>query len=196
MILPLLGLLFLADLFLVYFCFRLHGRQNESVEAIRVLSEERAMLSELRNQIRNELATAQSQARALKDQVQVLATEAEQEVRQGIDGITKEVETIINNVSARLDGPLQALEEKQHFVAKISRDAINERNKLNLVVSRAEQLARVLKSSGSWEDVVDDIENRRMREVRALLARGESPEKISRDFGITPQQLKIISGAL
>jgi type I site-specific restriction endonuclease len=196
MMMTLLALLFVADLFLVYFCFRLRARQNESVEAIKALSEERSMLLELRHQIRGELQAAQQQARSLKDQVQVLATEAEQEVRQGISDITREVEVIIGNVASKLDGPMSALEEKQHFVAKIARDAARERENLTLVVSRAEQLVRVLKSSGSWEDVVDELESKRVNDVRALLARGESHDKICRDFGISPQQIRIISGTL
>jgi DNA anti-recombination protein RmuC len=196
MMMTLLALLFVADLFLIYFCFRLHGRQNESVEAIKALSEERSMLLDLRQQIRGELQAAQQQARTLKDQVQVLATEAEQEVRQGISEITREVDVIVRDVASKLDGPLSVLEEKQHFVAKIARDATRERENLSLVVNRAEQLVRVLKSSGSWEDVVDELESKRVNDVRALLARGESHDKICRDFGISPQQIKIISGTL
>jgi DNA anti-recombination protein RmuC len=196
MLVAMLVLLCVADLILIIAFLRLQRRQSASTEVIRELTEERALLSDLRNQIRGELQTAHQQARQLKDQMQVLATEAEQEVRQGIVNITREVDTIIETISQRLDGPLRALNEKQHFLVRLSKEAQKERELLSLVVGRAENMARVLKSSGTWEDVVDEIEAKRMSDMRAMLASGVAPDKIARDLGIPLQQVHIAAKTL
>ena len=193
MLIAMLGLLFATDLILIVAIVRLKNRQMASAEVIRELTEERAMLTDLRNQIRTEIVSAQQQARQLKDQMQVLATEAEQEVRQGVAEITREVETIVNNVSQRLDAPMKSLHEKQHYLVRLAKEAQKEREILSRVVSRAENIAKILKSSGSWEDVVDEIEAKRMADMRALLTKGVTPEKIARDLGIPEQQVRLVA---
>jgi DNA anti-recombination protein RmuC len=196
MLIAMLGLLFVTDMVLIIAMVRLKNKQLASAEVIRELTEERGMLNDLRNQIRSELASAQQQARQLKDQMQVLATEAEQEVRQGVSEITREVESIIDNVSQRLDGPMKSLNEKQHYLVRLAKEAQKEREILSRVVSRAENIAKILKSSGSWEDVVDEIEAKRMADMRALLTKGVAPDKIARDLGIPEQQVRLVAETL
>jgi hypothetical protein len=196
MLIAMLGLLFATDLILIVAILRLKRGQSASAEVIRELTEERAMLADLRSQIRSEILSAQQQARQLKDQMQVLATEAEQEVRHGVAEITREVETIINNVSERLDGPMKSLHEKQHYLVRLAKEAQKEREILSRVVARAENIAKVLKSNGSWEDVVDEIEAKRMADMRALLTKGVNPEKIARDLDIPLQQVRLVADTL
>lgn len=196
MIGAILAILVAADLVLIVAFFRLQKRQLANQEIVRELTEERSMLSDLRNQIRSELLSTQSQVRALKDQVQVLATEAEQEVRQGLGEITREVDAIIGTISQKLDAPMQALSEKQHFVAQLSRDVKKERELLSRLVARSENVAKLLQAGGSWEDVVDQLQARRYADIRAMLARGMQAERIARELDVSEQEVRIVSGTL
>ena len=184
----------LADVFIVFAFLRLQRRQTDSQEVVRELTEERGLLSELRAQIRAELQATQNQVRTLRDQVQLLATEAEQEVRQGVSEITKEVDVIIANISQKLDSPMRALNEKQHFIAQLSKDAHKERELLARVVARAENAAKLLNAGDSWEDSVEQLEVRRYADIRALLARGIQPERIASDLGVSAQEVRLVAG--
>ena len=190
-----LAILALADLVLIVAFLQLQRKQIANQQLVREMTEERALLSDLRSQIRSELMSAQQQARALKDQVQVLATEAEQEVRRGIGEISHEVENIVANITSKLDQPLQILNDKQHYIARLSKDAENQRELLARVVSRAENAASLLKSGGSWKDVVDQIERRRLEDIRAMIAKGVQTEHIARDLGVSENEVRLISGA-
>ena len=183
-----------ADIAIVFGFLRLQKRQSDNQEILRELTEERGMLADLRSQIRAELQTAQNQVRTLKDQVQVLATEAEQEVRQGVAEITKEVDLIIANISQKLDSPMRALNEKQHFIVQLSKDSQKQRDLLARLVARAENAAKLLRAGDSWEDIVDQLEARRYADIRALLARGVQPERIARDLGVSEQEVRLVSG--
>lgn len=196
MLVSILALLVVADIFLIVSFLRLQRRQLASQEIVRELTEERSMLSDLRGQIRDELMAAQTQVRSLKDQVQVLATEAEQEVRHGLADITREVDSIIANISQKLDAPMQALAEKQHFITQLARDAKKERELLTRLVQRSENVARLLEAGSSWEDIVDQIQAKRYEDIRAMLAKGLQPERIARELGVTEQEVRIVSGAL
>lgn len=195
MIGALLFVLVIFDLALVFAVLRLQKRQSANQEVVRELTEERTMLLDLRNQIRGELQATQSQVRTIKDQVQVLATEAEQEVRQGVAEITKEVDSIIANISQKLDSPMLALNEKQHFIAKIARDAQNERELLNRLVVRAENAAKLLRAGASWKDVVDELEAKKYSDIRAMVAKGVAADRIARELGVTEQEVRLVCGA-
>lgn len=196
MMLGLLFVLIAADVFLIVAFFRLYRQQSEHHEIVRELTEERTMLLELRAQIRSELADAQNQVRSMKEQMQVLATEAEQEIRHGLTGISSEVEKVIASVSQKLDGPMNALGEKQRYIAQLTLDAKREREILARLVARSENVARLLQAGGSWEDVVDEIQARRYEDIRAMLARGHSIDSIASELGVSEQEVRIVSGTI
>ena len=89
---------------------------------------------------------------------------------------------------------MRALNEKQHFIAQLSKDAQKERELLARVVARAENAAKLLNAGDSWEDIVDQLEVRRYADIRALLARGVQPERIASDLGVSAQEVRLVSG--
>jgi hypothetical protein len=196
MMLGMLFVLIAADIFLLIAFFRLQRQQSAHHEIVRELTEERSMLVDLRTQIRSELADAQQKIRVMKDQMQVLATEVEQEIRHGLSGISAEAEKIIASVSQKLDAPMIALGEKQRFIAQLARDTKNERDILARLVARSENVARLLQAGGSWEDVVDEIQARRYEDIRAMLSRGHSVDTIASELGVSEQEVRIVSGTI
>jgi DNA-binding NarL/FixJ family response regulator len=139
---------------------------------------------------------AQSQARATRDQVQVLATEAEQEVKRGVEQITREAEGIVSNIAGKLEKPFQELTNKQHFLMKLAKDAESQRELLSRVVTRAEHAAKLLQSAEKWEDIVEELESRRYHDIRAMLAKGLSAEKISKELGVSENEVRVVTGTI
>lgn len=191
-----LAVLAVADVILVVAFLRLQKRQFDNQNVIRELTEERSLLADLRDSVRNELMAAQSQARAIRDQVQVLATEAEQEVKRGVEQITREAEGIVSNISGKLEKPFQELTNKQHFLMKLSKDAESQRELLSRVVTRAEHAAKLLQSAEKWEDIVEELESRRYIDIRAMLAKGLSTEKIAKELGVSENEVRVVTGTI
>lgn len=191
-----LAALALADIVLIVAFLSLQRRQTVSQNLVRELTEERALLADLRNSVRAELAEAQSHARTIKGQIQVLATEAEQEVKRGVQQIEQEANAIIVSISSKLDAPFQELTNKQHFLLKLSKDAENQRELLARVVGRAENAAKLLRAAENWEDVVDELESRRYHDIRAMLSKGLSPEKIAKELGVTENEVRLVTGTI
>jgi len=191
-----LAVLAVADVILVAAFLRLQKRQFDNQNVIRELTEERSLLADLRDSVRNELMAAQSQARATRDQVQVLATEAEQEVKRGVEQITREAEGIVSNIAGKLEKPFQELTNKQHFLMKLAKDAESQRELLSRVVTRAEHAAKLLQSAEKWEDIVEELESRRYHDIRAMLAKGLSTEKISKELGVSENEVRVVTGTI
>lgn len=196
MIGAMLGILAVADLILIIAFFRLQKRQFDNQNVIRELTEERSLLADLRDSVRNELAAAQTQARTIRDQVQVLASEAEQEVKRGVHQITSEVEGIISNIGGKLEHPFQELTNKQHFLMKLAKDAETQRELLARVVTRAEHAAKILQSAEKWEDIVEELEARRFQDIRAMLAKGLTTEKIAKELGVSENEVRLVTGTI
>lgn len=196
MISVMLAILAVADVVLVVAFLRLQRRQFANQNVIRELTEERSLLADLRDSVRNELMVAQSQARSLRDQVQVLATEAEQEVKRGVEQITREAESIAGTIGSRLEKPFQELTNKQHFLMKLSKDAESQRELLSRVVTRAEYAAKLLQSAEKWEDIVEELESRRYHDIRAMLAKGLSAEKIAKELGVSENEVRVVTGTI
>ena len=191
-----LAVLAVADVILVVAFLRLQKRQFDNQNVIRELTEERSLLADLRDSVRNELMAAQSQARSTRDQVQVLATEAEQEVKRGVEQITREAESIVSNIAGKLEKPFQELTNKQHFLMKLAKDAESQRELLSRVVTRAEHAAKLLQSAEKWEDIVEELESRRYHDIRAMLAKGLSAEKISKELGVSENEVRVVTGTI
>jgi len=196
MISVMLAILAIADVILVVAFLRLQRRQFANQNVIRELTEERSLLADLRDSVRNELMVAQSQARSIRDQVQVLATEAEQEVKRGVEQITREAESIVANIGGRLEKPFQELTNKQHFLMKLAKDAESQRELLSRVVTRAEYAAKLLQSAEKWEDIVEELESRRYHDIRAMLAKGLSAEKIAKELGVSENEVRVVTGTI
>lgn len=191
-----LAALALADVVLIVAFLSLQRRQAVNHNLVRELTEERALLADLRNNVRSELSAAQSHARSIKDQIQVLATEAEQEVKRGVLQIEQEANAIVVNIAKKLDDPFRELTNRQHFLLKLAKDAENQRELLARVVSRAENAAKLLRAAENWEDVVDELESRRYNDIRAMLSKGLSPEKIAKELGVTENEVRLVTGTI
>jgi DNA-binding NarL/FixJ family response regulator len=64
------------------------------------------------------------------------------------------------------------------------------------VVGRAENAAKLLRAAENWEDVVDELESRRYHDIRAMLSKGLSPEKIAKELGVTENEVRLVTGTI
>ena len=194
MMAAILILLIAADLALVYAFMRLSKKQQVHQKMMLHLNEERSMLSELRSEIRDDITTARTELRAIKEQVQVIAMEAEQEVRQGMQSMTGEVEQMMGHLAERLDGPLNAVTDKQHYVENLLQRLHREKVQLARLTNRAAQLTKFFKEDLPYEEVLKDLENKKFSDIRALIVQGVKPEKIARELSVSEQEVRLVAG--
>ncbi|MCX6125282.1 MAG: hypothetical protein NTV34_11145 [Proteobacteria bacterium] len=194
MISGLLMFLVIADISLIVIVVRLNRRQTAHQAIMSELTEERTMLADLRSSIRADLALAQGQVKSMKEQVQLLATEAEQEVRSGVALINAEVDGIISELGARFDGPLNDLSSKQHYMENLLQRVQTERHNLARTTERAGALAKFFKDGVKFDDVMKELEDKKFSDIRALVAQGAAPAKVARELGITEQEVRLVAG--
>ena len=194
MMTAILILLTVADVALVFAFIRLSRRQEAHRQLMMEMTEERALLNDLRASIRSDLSIAQSQVRAMKDQVQVLATEAELEVKNGVDAISKEVENIISQLGSKLEQPLNEIATKQHYVERLLQRIQGERKAFTRVTERANELARFFQEGVQFDEVLKDLEDKKFSDIRAMVTQGVAPQKVAQELGVSEQEVRLIAG--
>lgn len=194
MIVSLLIILAIADIALIVAFTRLSRRQDAHQAVMAEMTEERNLLSQLRASIRDDLMQAQNQVRTVKEQVQVLATEAEQEVRNGVNLISAEVEGILSQIETKFDGPLEELSSKQHYIESLLQRVQSERQSLARTTERAGALAKFFKDGVRFDDVMRELEDKKFGDIRAMIAQGHAPQKVARDLGVSEQEVRFVSG--
>lgn len=194
MMTAILVLLAVADVALVFAFLRLSRRQEAHRQLMMEMTEERALLNDLRSSIRSDLSIAQSQVRAMKDQVQVLATEAELEVKNGVDAISKEVENIISQLGSKLEQPLTEIASKQHYVERLLQRIQGERKAFTRVTERANELARFFQNGVQFDEVLKDLEDKKFSDIRAMVTQGVAPQKVALELGVSEQEVRLIAG--
>src|SRR6185312_5812937 len=162
----LLATLILLDLGLLAAVFLLSRRQDAQVELVSELTEERRMLSELRTSVQEELEAAQARARETLDKASRLAAEAEQEVRAGGATIGKELEGVVDHLSAKFATPLAELTKKQGYLESMLRRVEVEKATLTKLIARGEKICKFFDDRVPYEEVLAEIEDKKYADAR------------------------------
>jgi hypothetical protein len=186
--------LIVIDIFLIGLVWRLSRKQVVNLEILNDLTEERRLLTDLRQSVRDELDSAHKKARETLEKAARLAAEAEQEVRTGGQSISKEVEAAIAAASQELAEPLKEFGRKQAGLEALLRRLDNEKTLLLRLLSRGEKLCQFFDERVPYEEVLAEIEDKKYADARALLARGKSPRTVAQELGLSESEVRLVAG--
>jgi hypothetical protein len=189
----LISLIFI-DLLLIGLVLRLSRKQVANLEILNDMTEERRLLTDLRQSVRDELASASLKAKETLERAARLAAEAELEVRSGGQSISKEVEAAIAAASQELSGPLQEFGRKQAGVETLLRRLETEKTVLLKLLARGEKLCQFFDERVPYEEVLAEIEDKKYADARALLARGKSPKSVAQELGLSESEVRLVAG--
>lgn len=190
----LLVMLIVLDLALLGAVIWLSRRQEAQVELAMELTEERRLLTELRQSIHEELEAAQSKARATLDKATRLAAEAELEVKSGGQTIAREMDAVATQLTSRFEAPLKELGKRKAGLEALLQKAEREKTVLQKVVARGEKICRFFDERVPYEDVLHEIEDKKYADARKLLARGHAPAAVAVELGMSESEVRLVAG--
>lgn len=190
----LITFLIILDIGLIVSMFFLNKKQEIQSDLLVDLTEERRLLNELRENVKNELSQAQIKNREAINKVSYLAAEAEQEVKNSGNSIASTIEEIVTELSIRFDKPLSELAKRQGSVESLIKKLTLERERISKIVARGESLVKFFDEKTSLEDVIKDLETKKYDDCRHLLARGISEDQIALELGMSRSEVRLVSG--
>lgn len=189
----LLFALVLMDLALIGAIFMLNRRQDEQGDAVAELTEERQLITEMRQAVREDLEQTQSKMREAIDRVGHLAAEAEQEVKSGSELLGKELEALITQLSTRFETPLKELATRQRYLDTVYKRIEREKIVIQKIIGRGEKIAKFFDQSVPYQEVLNEIEDKKYVDARSMIAQGITPFKIARELGMSEQEVKLLA---
>jgi len=186
--------LILLDVGLLGGVIFLSRRQEAHLELVEELTEERRLITELRASVQEELEAAQSTARATLEQARRLATEAEQEVKSGGHTIAQEMEAVVDGLTVRFEEPLKELSRKQAYLESLLRRVDQEKSVLTKLIARGEKICRFFDDRVPYEEVLEEIEDKKYADARSLLARGKTPAVVAGELGMSESEVRLVAG--
>jgi len=193
MITLLLVMLFLLDIGLFVALFALNKKQETHGDLLSDLTEERRLLAELRNSVKEELIIAQAKNKEVVAQVSHIAAEAELEVRSGGQSLASGMEEIITELSTRFEKPLKELTKRQASTSTLLRKMDMESERILKIVNRGEKIVKFFDEKTPYRDVLKEIETKRYEDCRSLLSQGMSSARVATELGISRSEVEIIS---
>lgn len=194
MIIALMIALVIFDLVVMAALYSMYSKRNDGDHVLREITEERQMLMELRRSVQEELEMAAARNRDYLDRVTRIATEAEQEVRNGSETIAKEVDTLAKTISGRFNEPLAELNKRQSAIEALLRRLDKDKRELQNTVNRAERLSQFFDNRVPYQEVLSEIEDKKYMDARQMLASGTAPEDVARQLGMSPSEVRMLIG--
>ena len=189
----LLTFLVFLDIGLLVAIFLLNRKQETHGDLLADLTEERRLLSELRDSVKSELSSAQISNKEIVAKVSHIAAEAEQEVKNSGQTLATGMEEIFSDLNIRFEKPLKELARRQASVETLSKRIDKERERLLKVITRGESLVKFFDEKTPFEDVIKDLENKKYEDCRHLLAKGVSEEQIASELGMSKSEVRLLS---
>lgn len=187
-------LLILLDLALIAAVFFVNRKQTNQAELLGELTEERQFLTELRNSIHEEMQQVQARSKETIKKITHMATEVEQEVKSGGKNMASEVEKVVEELSSQFEQPLKQLNRKQAAIENLIRRADKQRQLLTRALERSEKLTNFFNKQLPYEDVIEQLQDKKYQDARHLLAKGLSAEEVAREVGMPSSEVRLLAG--
>ena len=190
----LLAALIVLDIALIAAVFLLSRKQEEQGELVSELTEERRAVTELRQNVTEELEAAQARVRSSVERVAHLAAEAEHEVKSGSQILKTEVDSLVSQLSTRFESPLKELARRQQYLETLMRQLEQQKTLVQKVVARGEKMVKLFDDRVPFEDVIQEMEDKKYSDARFMISQGIAPQKVARELGITEHEVRLLAG--
>ncbi|MBC7533151.1 MAG: hypothetical protein H7318_16390 [Oligoflexus sp.] len=192
----LLGLLIAVDFILIGLVVLALRRKHEtpaSVGMLRELDHEHRLIKEMRDAVREDLLQKHAEMKMLYEKVAMIATEMDIELKSGANSLALEMEHVLQDARTRLDEYLTQIDKRRTGFSSLLKKAQEERSLLQKALSRGEKLTKFFDSTVPYQDVLEELEDKKYVDARHMLARGLAPSQVARELGLQESEVQLIA---
>ena len=180
------------DFVLLFLFLKLRTEKEQNSEILREVLEEKRQITDMVKVYSEELKSLGTSARDTYDKINMIAAEAELELESAGDVISKQVEEVLNEVSADITSKFSQIDEKKRSFEEFNNSLDKNRKTLIRLINRAEKLAKFFNDNIPYEQVLEEIEDKKYMDARHLLANGYSPEEVSSELNLSASEVKLL----
>lgn len=189
----LLVVLVFVDLFLLGFVYILSKTKMDSSKVLEGVSEERKILDEMRSSLKEQAESSEVKIKGMIDKVTALVTEAEVEHKEIRTMINETVQGLVKEIEGKFVQPLEAMEQKISVMDRLSRKTSKEKEMLLRALKKGEEITKFFNGKIKYEELLEEIEDKKYSDARLLIAKGLSPEIISRELNMPESEVRLLA---
>ncbi|SMF66380.1 DUF2802 domain-containing protein [Pseudobacteriovorax antillogorgiicola] len=193
MVTLLLVMLVVLDLFLLGLIYFMNKQRFNPVELLKEVSNERKLLKEMRESIQVELQEKYRKAEEIYKKINSLAAEAEVEVKKSTELLSKEMADVLDEFGHRLSNSGEQITRQKTALGATLQRAAKERELLKKVVARGEKLSKFFDRKIPYEEVLEEIEDKKYLDARHLLSKGLTAGEVAQEVGLSESEVCLIA---
>lgn len=167
-----------------------------TTQLLKELHEEKTVLKELHANIREELGQQLKKARDVYDKVSRIATECEMEMGSSKKVLTTEIQAVFDEYAERVEGYVNELGKHRSSLSALNQKSQRERQLLGKAISRGEKLAMFFNRKVPYEEVLEEIEDKKYTDARHLLSKGMSVSDVAIEVGLAESEVKLLASVV
>ncbi len=178
---------------LVLLALRKRQDTPATVSILRELDHEHRLIKEMREAVREDLVQKHAEMKVLYEKVSRIATETDMELKSGAQALAQDIDHVLQDARQRLDGYLTQIDKRRTGFSSLLKKAQEERQFLQKALSRGEKLTKFFDSTVPYQDVLEELEDKKYVDARHLLARGLAPSQVARELGLAESEVQLIA---
>ncbi len=178
---------------LVLLSFRARRTHPISMDILKEIDHEHRLIKELRATVSEDLERRYQDMKNLYDKVSTLATEADVELKSSGNFMSREVAQAMEEARAQMEEPLQLMTKQRTRLSALIQKSQKEREFLQKAIQRAEKLAKFFNQNIPYEELLEEITDKKYSDARFLLAKGLSAQQVAKELGLPESEVQLIS---
>ncbi|NRA65224.1 MAG: hypothetical protein HRU19_12120 [Pseudobacteriovorax sp.] len=189
----LLIFLVVVDLFMLGAIYFIGKEQAKPIEILKEISQEKRELKELAQSLKEDLSLKMSKADDIFKKINAVAAEAEIEARRYRETLNHEMSASLQEFSEKMEKTSQSLNRDRAAIGSLVSKAKGQRELLRKSIRQGEKLAGFFNKKVPYEQVLEEIEDKKYTDARELLSKGMPIDEVALEVGLPSSEVALIS---
>jgi hypothetical protein len=188
----LLVFLVVVDFGLLACVYILSKKKSEAPHVLKEMAAERKIIEELRTSLKDQSAASQKILTELTEKATVLVTEAEIEYKNIKELLGESTGSLVEEIEEKLNNPIEFITKKCDTVQRSVDTLKKEKDGLLRAIKKAETLTKFFNQKIPYEDLLEEIEDKKYTDARHMLSKGIDPETVASQLNMPETEVALL----
>lgn len=188
----LFSFLTLLDAIALLAAFQLFRKWKMQESVLLEVTQERQLIQRSLSEAKGEIQQSVEKNQSLCDKISHLAATVEKEVATSSEVIASNIESVMQSMGAKFEAPLQELHETQQALDTYYRKLEQMKDRTDKIVVRGEQICRFIDKEFTYEEMQQEMEEKKYANIRHLLARGVPIATIAEELHVSLHEVSFV----
>jgi len=185
-------ILFLFDVFIFLLFWRFFYKNKDSISILRDISKTHQEVLRQKKEIFEYVDRYHLKLHEQEKKLISIAAELEKDLEKAIKLIEGEVQEFSDRLVEKFSEPIQIMNKKKSSLILLNKKADQRTQSLAVMLRKVENLLRFFQKSVPYERVLEDIETKKFQDTESLLSQGVPISQISREVGLTENEVALV----